>query len=157
MKVLLINCFFGFVVFSSCHSTAELQVEHIKEVDYGFPAGCEKDSCNSYYYIYLVNGYSESRNRELLDLMDSIVCIENKEDIGYDLFGIYVLRYSRVSNKENWRIFPKDLDRESISNDLVLAYIWRDGILSRKSKFRRRGYFRPNELIETELPLEVCR
>lgn len=157
MKGLLINCFIGFVAFSSCHSTVELQVEHIVEVDYGFPAGCEKDSCNSYYYIYLVNNYNEGRNKELIHLMDSIACVENQKDIGYDLFGIYVMRYSSVSNLENWRIFPKDLDRGSISNDLVLTYHWRRGVLTDKSMYKRKSFFRPNELVETELPLEVCR
>ncbi|MEZ5032427.1 MAG: hypothetical protein R2787_13575 [Saprospiraceae bacterium] len=157
MKQLLVIYVIGLIGFSSCHSPSKLQVDHVEEVDYGFPAGCKKDSCNEYYHIYLVQDYKDGLSDKLVQLMDSIACDLNKGGVGFELFGIYVIRYSSVSNIANWMKFPKDVYRSSLSNDLVLSYHWRKGVLTDKSMYKRRSFFRPNELIETELSLDLCR
>lgn len=101
---------------------------------------------------FLVKGYRSNKMNDLV--IDSFAKSVKARDVDtLTQFTVNIYKKSKETNAENLAKYPRVLDRYSNTHDLIFTYIWFDGKLSPRYKFKNGKMIEPENKIEiTDIP-----
>ncbi|MBU1373523.1 MAG: hypothetical protein KJ712_06590 [Bacteroidetes bacterium] len=113
-----------------------------------------KEKPNGKYFkdlleIYIVKNYSNCKFSD--QQIDSFINSLRENRIkSYDYITIYLYKYSKKTNLENWKNNPQDIDKYSNEHDLIFCYVIHDNAEKSisKSKYRNGKIIEPKGHIE---------
>lgn len=136
MKTLIYSICFS-IILSSCCSEKKITFSLFKS-DHSIKEKPNGNHFNDLLEIYILKDYSNCKVSDAqIDRFISKRRITLIRD--YDYITIYLYKYSRKTNPENWKNNPRDIDRYSNNHDLIFCYVIHDDTKRSISKSKYRN------------------